>query len=67
MMASQKSNTNDNTSKSAGHLLNPIVINEGRSLTLEEIVVRIEAESSQVVDHVSFVLNKSFVYSCSCF
>ncbi|KAE9553173.1 hypothetical protein FO519_003612 [Halicephalobus sp. NKZ332] len=48
---STKFNANDGTSSSRGSSPDPsLKINEGRSLTLEEFVGRIEAESGQVVE-----------------
>ncbi|KAE9546815.1 hypothetical protein FO519_009974 [Halicephalobus sp. NKZ332] len=47
-------NANDDTSSSGGSSPDPSMkINEGRSLTLEEFVDRIEAESGQVVERIN--------------
>ncbi|KAE9546814.1 hypothetical protein FO519_009973, partial [Halicephalobus sp. NKZ332] len=49
-----KFNANNDTSSSRGSSPDPSMkINEGRSLTLEEFVDRIEAESGQVVEILS--------------
>ncbi|KAE9548716.1 hypothetical protein FO519_008066, partial [Halicephalobus sp. NKZ332] len=57
-----KFNANDDASSSRGSSPDPSMkINEGRSLTLEEFVDRIEAESGQVVDRLSGRVHRRLV------
>ena len=58
-----KFNASDDTSSSRGNSPDPsLKINDGRSLTLAEFVERIETESSQVVERVSFLY---IMYLCT--
>ena len=50
-----KFNANDNTSSREDSPDPSLKINDGRSFTLQEFVERIEAESGQVVERVSFL------------